>query len=112
MSDCLFCKIVRGEIPATQVAESAECLAFRDIQPQAEVHVLVIPKTHYSSMNDIADADVVGAMSMLAKEVAAAEGVDASGYRLVINTGKQGGQSVDHVHMHVLGGRQMQWPPG
>jgi histidine triad (HIT) family protein len=112
MNDCLFCKIVRGEISATKVAESAECLAFRDIQPAAEVHVLVIPKTHYSSMNDVTDAGVVGAMSLLAKEVAAAEGVDASGYRLVINTGKQGGQSVDHVHIHVLGGRQMTWPPG
>ncbi len=112
MTDCLFCRIVRGEIPATKVAESAACIAFRDIQPQAEVHVLVIPTQHYSSMNDVSDASVVGAMSMLAKEVAATEGVDASGYRLVINVGKHGGQSVDHIHMHVLGGRQMRWPPG
>jgi histidine triad (HIT) family protein len=112
VTDCLFCRIVRGEIPAKLVAENAECVAFRDIQPQAEVHVLVIPKQHYGSMNDVTDASVVGAMSLLAKEVAAKEGVDASGYRFVINTGRHGGQSVDHIHLHLLGGRQMGWPPG
>jgi histidine triad (HIT) family protein len=112
VTDCLFCRIVRGEIPATLVAEDAECVAFRDIQPQAEVHVLVIPKQHVGSMNDVTDASVVGAMSLLAKEVAAKEGVDASGYRCVINTGRHGGQSVDHIHLHLLGGRQMGWPPG
>lgn len=112
MKDCLFCKIVRGEIPAERVAENSDCLAFRDIQPQAPVHVLVIPKQHYGSLNEVSDAEVVGAMSLLAKEVAASEGLDGNGYRVVINTGGDGGQSVDHLHLHVLGGRQMVWPPG
>jgi histidine triad (HIT) family protein len=112
MSDCLFCRIVRGEIPATKVAESAECIAFRDISPKAPVHVLVIPKAHYGSLEDVKDASVVGAMSMLAQEVARAEGIAAKGYRCVINTGADGGQTVGHLHLHVLGGRAHGWPPG
>ena len=112
MSDCLFCRIVRGEIPATKVAESAECIAFRDISPKAPVHVLVIPKVHYGSLEDVKDASVVGAMSMLAQEVARSEGIASKGYRCVINTGADGGQTVGHIHLHVLGGRAHSWPPG
>ncbi len=112
MPDCLFCRIVAGEIPASKVAESADCLAFRDIAPKSPVHVLVIPKVHYASLNEVPDASVVGAMSMLAKEVARLEGISAKGYRCVINTGEHGGQTVGHLHLHVLGGRAHGWPPG
>lgn len=112
MTDCLFCRIVRGEIPAAKVAETDDCIAFRDIAPQAPVHVLVIPRTHYRSLDEVPDASVVGAMSMLAQQVARAEGVAASGYRCVINIGTDGAQTVGHLHMHVLGGRRLGWPPG
>ena len=112
MSDCLFCRIVRGEIPAAKVAETDECIAFRDISPKAPVHVLVIPKTHYGSLNDVRDPAVVGAMSMLAQQVAESEGLSATGYRCVINTGRDGGQTVGHLHLHLLGGRAHGWPPG
>lgn len=112
MTDCLFCRIVRGEIPAAKVAESADCLAFRDIAPKAPVHVLVIPKAHYRSLNEVPDASVVGAMSLLAQQVARSEGVAEAGYRCVINTGDDGGQTVGHLHLHVLGGRAHGWPPG
>jgi len=112
MNDCLFCRIVRGEIPTATVAETDDCLAFRDISPQSPVHVLVIPKTHYGSLNDVRDGAVVGAMAMLAQRVAKELGVAESGYRTVMNTGKDGGQTVGHLHMHVLGGRRHSWPPG
>jgi histidine triad (HIT) family protein len=112
MTDCLFCKIARGEIPAAKVAENAGCIAFRDISPQAPVHVLVIPRAHYASLNDVTDGSVLAAMADLAREVARAEGVTDSGYRCVINTGGDGGQTVHHIHMHVLGGRRLSWPPG
>ncbi|MDH5234825.1 MAG: histidine triad nucleotide-binding protein [Gemmatimonadota bacterium] len=112
MDDCLFCRIVRGEIPSTKVADSATCLAFRDIAPKAPVHVLVIPRTHYDSANDVSDAAVVGEMVLLAKEVARAERILDAGYRMVINTGVDGGQTVGHLHLHVLGGRGLKWPPG
>ena len=112
MNDCLFCKIVRGEIPADKVGESDDALAFRDIAPKAPVHVLVIPKKHFGSMNDLPDGRAVAAMVMLAKQVANELGLDANGYRAVINTGKDGGQTVHHIHLHLLGGRRLQWPPG
>ena len=112
MSDCLFCRIVRGEIPAAKVAESDACLAFRDIMPQSPVHILVIPKVHYRSLDEVPDASVVGAMSMLAQQVARQEGIAEKGYRCVLNTGADGGQTVGHIHMHVLGGRSHSWPPG
>lgn len=112
MSDCLFCRIAKGEIPATLVGESDTCLAFRDIAPQAPVHVLVIPRTHYRSLNETPDAAVLGAMGELAKRVAREQGIAESGYRVVLNTGEHGGQTVHHMHMHVLGGRHLQWPPG
>jgi histidine triad (HIT) family protein len=112
MSDCLFCRIVRGEIPAAKVAENEHCLAFRDIMPQAPVHVLVIPKRHYRSLDEVPDATVVGEMSLMAQAVARSEGIAATGYRAVMNTGPDGGQTVGHLHMHVLGGRAHGWPPG
>lgn len=113
MSDCLFCRIVRGEIPSAKVADDTECLAFRDIVPQAPVHVLVIPRAHYDSLDAIPDAArVVGAMVSLAQRIARDEGIAATGYRTVINTGRDGGQTVGHVHLHLLGGRRFSWPPG
>jgi histidine triad (HIT) family protein len=112
MTDCLFCKIVRGEIPAATVAESATCLAFNDINPQAPVHVLVIPKSHYASLDAVPSGEVVGQMAELAQRVARELGVAESGYRAVMNTHDDGGQTVHHIHLHVLGGRQMVWPPG
>ena len=114
MADCLFCAIVAGEIPATAVGETDRVLAFRDIDPQAPIHVLVIPKEHYPDVAALAAADggLLGEMLTQAHQVAAAEGVHDSGYRVVFNTGKHAGQDVPHVHAHVLGGRRLQWPPG
>jgi histidine triad (HIT) family protein len=113
MSDtCLFCRIVRGELPVTIVAENSYALAFRDIHPQAPVHVLVVPKRHVASLDDAADPLELGGVALLAAAVAQGEGIAASGYRTVINTGTDGGQTVGHLHMHVLGGRKLTWPPG
>ena len=110
--DCLFCKIVAGEIPSAKVSESEHCLAFRDIGPKAPTHVLVIPKKHYPSMNELDDPALAGALFEMARSVAAQEGVAAAGYRVVVNTGTDGAQTVHHLHLHVLGGRKMKWPPG
>jgi histidine triad (HIT) family protein len=112
MGDTIFGKIVRGEIPATIVAQSARCLAFRDIAPQAPVHVVVIPKEPFATLNDVADASLLGELLALARDVAKSEGLADDGYRVVINAGKNGGQTVYHLHAHVLGGRAMHWPPG
>jgi histidine triad (HIT) family protein len=109
---CIFCRIARGEIPAQMVMNSKEIAAFRDLNPQAPVHVLIIPKKHVASLDDANDSNLVGQMMMLAAAIARQEGIAKSGYRTVINTGKDGGQSVDHLHIHVLGGRAMSWPPG
>lgn len=111
---CLFCKIVAKEIPATVVVENEHALAFRDIRPVAPTHVLVIPKKHVTSVAEATDADgtMLGQLVLLARDVAKREGLDASGYRLVINNGENAGQSVFHVHLHVLGGRGLSWPPG
>jgi histidine triad (HIT) family protein len=109
---CLFCRIVRKEIPATIVAETDDCLAFRDITPRAPVHVLVIPKQHVASIGDATDPGQIGKLSLLAAEIARQEGIAESGYRTVINTGPDAGQTVFHVHLHLLGGREMGWPPG
>ncbi|MFF9481008.1 histidine triad nucleotide-binding protein [Streptomyces sp. NPDC014733] len=109
-ADCLFCKIVAGEVPATIVRESATTVAFRDINPQAPTHVLVIPKVHYASVRELAAAEpaVAGDVLREAGEVAADEKVDATGYRIVFNTGPGAGQTVFHAHAHVLGGRDLQ----
>ena len=114
MAECLFCAIVAGEIPATKVLETDLILAFRDINPQAPTHVLVVPKAHYPDVAALAAADaaLLGEVIDAAQQVAAAEGVAGTGYRIVFNTGVQAGQTVPHVHGHVLGGRPLTWPPG
>ena len=109
---CLFCRIASGEIPAKIVAEDATCMAFRDVNPQAPVHVLVIPRAHVPSLNEVASPALMADVLQMAREVAKQEGIAASGYRVVINTNGHGGQSVAHLHAHVLGGRHMGWPPG
>lgn len=113
MSDCIFCKIAMGEIPSKKVYEDEEILAFEDINPAAPVHVLVIPKTHISSLDAVTD-DQLAIISGIHKVIRdLAKKLDlAKGYRVVNNCGQQGGQSVDHLHFHLLGGRSMQWPPG
>lgn len=112
MSDCLFCKIRDGHIPAKILAENDHALAFRDLGPQAPTHVLVIPRKHLASLADAtpADAPLLGALMLLGQEVAKQEGLTS--YRSVINTGAGAGQSVFHLHLHVLGGRELAWPPG
>jgi len=110
--DCLFCKIVRKEIPAKIVAESPECVAFRDINPQAPIHVLVIPREHVASLNEATDAAMIGRLALFAAEIAKREGISEGGYRTVINTNAGAGQTVFHVHLHLLGGRKFRWPPG
>jgi len=114
MSDCLFCAIAAGDIPADLVHSDDEIVAFRDITPQAPVHVLVIPRAHHANAAALAAADaaLAGRLLEVAGAIAAREGVADSGYRLVTNTGDRAGQSVHHVHVHVLGGRDLTWPPG
>lgn len=113
MTDCLFCRIVAGEIPADIVLRTDDVVAFRDISPQAPVHVLVIPTAHHANVAELSAANPLLAATMLdtAAQIAEAEGLDGH-YRLVFNTGERSGQSVFHVHAHVLGGRDMKWPPG
>lgn len=113
-ASCLFCRIVARQIPATIVAESDDCLAFRDLNPQAPLHVLVIPKRHVASLDAAAATDdaLLGRMALLAAEVARGQGVAAAGYRAVINTNADAGQTVFHVHLHLLAGRRLGWPPG
>ena len=112
MVDCLFCKIVAGDIPAEVVRESDRFVAFRDVDPQAPTHVLVIPREHVSSLAHADDESMVGGLLHFAREVAAAEGISENGYRVVFNTNSDGGQTVFHLHGHVLGGRALGWPPG
>ena len=109
---CIFCRIARGEIPAARVAESERAIAFRDLTPQAPTHVLVIPRRHVRSLADASDPAELGEVMLLAARVAELEGIRESGYRVVLNTGGDGGQSVFHLHAHVLGGRKLGWPPG
>jgi len=110
--DCLFCRIVRKEIPAKLVAEDEHSLAFRDINPQAPVHVLVIPKEHVPSLDQASDPAMLGRLSLMAAEIARREGINGDGYRTVVNTNRAAGQTVFHIHLHLLGGRAMHWPPG
>ena len=115
MADCLFCKLVAGEIPARIVKRTADAVAFHDIDPRAPVHVLVIPTRHVPAVRDAGGADgeaMLGRLLAFAAQVAGELGLDAGGYRIVTNTGPDAGQSVDHLHFHVLGGRKMTWPPG
>jgi histidine triad (HIT) family protein len=110
--DCLFCRIVSKEIPSTIVAEDAHCLAFRDINPQAPTHILVIPKEHVPSLNQMTDPALAGRVLAFARDLAVKEGIAERGYRVVINTNAEAGQTVFHLHAHVLGGRAQGWPPG
>lgn len=114
MSDCLFCRMVAGEIPPDVIYETETVLAFRDINPQAPTHVLVIPKKHIETLVDIVDEDtqLMGDIMQVATKVAEMEGLNESGYRTVFNCKQDGGQEVYHIHLHLLGGRSMTWPPG
>ena len=114
MSDCLFCRILAGEIPADKVHEDDDLLAFRDINPQAPTHILVIPKKHIASLSEADDADAIllGKALNLARDLADREGLVEGGYRVVNNCGAEAGQSVFHIHFHLLGGRRFHWPPG
>jgi histidine triad (HIT) family protein len=114
MEDCLFCKIVAGDIPATEVASSERTFAFRDISPAAPVHVLVVPKTHITNAAEVTaeHADIVAELLVQAGRIAEQEGIADSGYRLVFNVGEDAQNSVPHLHLHVMGGRKMGWPPG
>jgi histidine triad (HIT) family protein len=112
--DCLFCKIVAGEIPSTNVAEDDVAIAIRDINPRAPIHVLVLPRDHLRSAAEltVADAALVGRMFAMAAQIARDEGIAEGGYRIVTNVGTWGGQTVDHLHFHLMGGRAFTWPPG
>jgi len=112
--DCLFCKIISGEIPSNKVYSDDDVYAFHDIQPAAPTHILVIPRKHLHAVNSASEADqaLLGKLLMVANEIAADQGLAESGFRYVINTGDQGGQTVFHLHLHLLGGRQFTWPPG
>ena len=114
MSDCIFCKIVTGEIPSTQIYNDDLVIAFRDINPVAPTHVLVVPKNHIPSVNDLSDNDelLMGHLITTAKKIAEKEGIAQSGYRLIINTGPDGRQEVFHIHVHLLGGQMMRHPMG
>jgi len=112
--DCLFCKIIAGEIPSEKVYEDDKVYAFRDIQPQAPVHILIVPKEHIASANELNEnnAGVLSDIYLAAKKLAEKEGIAADGYRIVNNCGVNGGQTVNHLHFHMLGGRSLAWPPG
>ncbi len=109
MTDCIFCKIINGELPSTNLYNDGQVTAFRDIHPAAPTHILIVPKKHIDSINllTVNDEPLIGHLFFIAKQLAAQEGIAEPGYRLVINTGAESGQTVDHVHLHLLGGRQM-----
>lgn len=109
---CIFCKIAAGEIPAAVVKKAEGMVAFKDLSPQAPTHVLVIPTTHVGSLNEAKDAALLGRLVAFARDVAQEAGIATKGYRVVLNTNPDGGQTVFHLHLHVLGGRAMHWPPG
>jgi histidine triad (HIT) family protein len=113
-SDCLFCRIVAGEIPSTRVHEDDEVIAFRDIAPRAPTHILVIPRRHIASAADLVEADgpLLGRLFAVTAQVAREQGIADAGYRVVTNVGRWGGQTVDHLHLHLMGGRAFDWPPG
>ena len=114
MMDCIFCRIAAGEIDSEIIYEDEQVVAFRDLNPQAPVHVLIIPREHIASLDatSAADTELLGHCAVVAAELARTEGIAQSGYRLVLNVGRNAGQAVDHLHGHLLGGRRMQWPPG
>ena len=110
--NCLFCRIARKEIPASIVLENEHVVAFRDIDPKAPTHVLVVPRTHVATLDDVSDAKLLGELLLAAAAIARTEGIVAGGYRTVVNCGSDAGQAVFHVHLHLLGGRKLAWPPG
>lgn len=112
--ECIFCRIAAGDLPATRILETDDVVAFRDLNPQASTHVLVIPRRHVASLDALPSdgVDLAGALFLATAEVARLEGVAGSGYRVVTNVGEDGGQTVGHLHLHVLGGRRLEWPPG
>ncbi len=114
MADCLFCRIVAGELPSTRVHEDDAVIAFRDIAPRSPTHILVIPRRHIPSAADLTEADgpLLGRMFAVAAEIALDQGIADAGYRVVTNVGEWGGQTVDHLHFHLMGGRAFEWPPG
>ena len=111
---CLFCRIAEGEIPAEVVRSDSDVVAFRDIHPQAPTHILLIPRRHVPSVREMSEEDsrLMGKLFMMARDLAREEGIEEGGYRLVVNTGSEAGQTVFHLHLHLLGGRGMGWPPG
>ena len=112
MTDCLFCKIIAGHLPVDVQYQDENVIVFPDIHPQAPIHLLIVPQSHIGTLNDINDGDITGHMIKAGVTVAKKVGISQNGYRLVMNCEKQGGQSVFHIHCHLLGGRQMTWPPG
>jgi len=112
--DCLFCKIINRDISAVILKQTDYALAFRDINPQANTHILIVPKKHITSTREFNNGNIeyLSKMALLANQISEDEGIKTNGYRWVINTGNDGGQTVDHIHLHLLGGRQMNWPPG
>ena len=113
-SDCLFCRIAQGQIPADVVRSDSEVVAFRDLHPQAPTHILIIPRKHIASVSELkgTDAHLMGKLYLMAKELAQEEGIAEEGYRMVVNAGADAGQTVFHIHLHLMGGRGMGWPPG
>ncbi len=113
-ASCIFCKIVKKEIPSKIVFENSDLVAFEDISPQAPVHIVIISKNHIEKLSDLTEENIrlIGSMVLAAKDIAVKKGIDASGYRVVINCSKDGGQAVFHLHLHLLGGRPLGWPPG
>jgi histidine triad (HIT) family protein len=114
VADCLFCRIVAGELPSTKLGEDEDVLAIRDIAPRAPTHVLLMPRAHIESVTDLtaADGPLLGSIFAMAADIARSEGIAERGYRVVSNVGTWGGQSVDHLHFHLMGGRAFEWPPG
>lgn len=112
MEDCIFCKIAKHEITTTAIYEDELCLAFLDMSPVAPQHILLIPKKHFVSLNEVGDEALLGHMMFAAAKIAKDQRFSENGYRVVVNTGKDGGQSVSHLHMHILAGRKLAWPPG
>jgi histidine triad (HIT) family protein len=113
-SDCLFCRIIAGELPSSQIYSDDGVVAIRDISPQAPIHVLLLARKHVPSVRELGpdDAGLMDKLIAVAAELAVREGISGDGYRLVVNVGRNGGQTVDHLHVHMLGGRPMSWPPG
>lgn len=114
MGDCIFCKIITGDIPSKKIYEDDKVFAFEDINPEAPVHVLIVPKIHIASINELSEKheSLIGHIFIVSKKIANEYNIEDNGYRVVTNCGKDGGQTVDHIHFHLLGGRNLKWPPG